>query len=468
MVTVALVLAWPTLGAIRASANAAVPLEDRPSRNPHPVAVRLAAVQQLLVPAIHGHPGRGDWKAPYPYAPAAVGVGGAALGLLALGRVRRRHRCLYWAAVAGLAVAAVLAYRVPPLDWLLVRLPPFDRMTLARFAALVPWSLSVLAALAADGLERGARRPSRWAVTLAGGLAVSALLGRPWELAPASLALVVLTVLACASVTLLTRRPVCLAAVVAVELATYAAGINPTADPVDRKPRPPLVERLVEFQADQGGRVLGLGGMLPPNLAGRYGLPDLRAYDPVRPKPFAAMFAQLGEPELVLGGAVQRSPPGLSGAWSVRFLVTPPGRNPSGWTRLWSDPSGVIWSNPDWLPEIRVVGQVHGANGEEGWRLLTGDTLDFATEAVVPIGTPAIRAESVAVEVIESGSSKIRVATDCDGGCLVVVARPWAPGWRASVDGERAPIVRANLAGLGVVVPPGRHDAELRYNPWRW
>jgi hypothetical protein len=36
------------------------------------------------------------------------------------------------------------------------------------------------------------------------------------------------------------------------------------------------------------------------------------------------------------------------------------------------------------------------------------------------------------------------------------------------VDGRPAPLVRANLAGLGVVSPPGEHTVELRYNPWRW
>jgi hypothetical protein len=466
--TVTVILAWPTLAAIGASAKAEVMRDGRLNRSPPPVAVRAAAARQMLVPTVHGHPGRGDWSAPYPYPSAAMGIGGAALGLIALGCVRRRHRRLWWAAMACLAVAAVLAYRVPPLDWPLVRIPPFDRMTLPRFAALVPWSLSVLAALAADGLQRGARRWTGWAVLAAGGLAATAFTGRPWSLTPTSGALVLATVLACASVALLARRPAWLPVLVAVELALYAVGVNPTADPKDRVPRPPLVNRLVELQAAQGGRIVGLGGVLPPNLAGRYGLPDLRAYDPMRPAPFAEMFSRLGEPEPVLGGALQRAPAGLSGAWSVRFLVTPPDRNPPGWTRVWSDSSGSIWSNPEWLPEIRLVGRVQRAGDEAGWRRLTAETLDFASEAVVPEGTPVIRSADVAIDVVETSGTRITAETRCDGTGLVVVARPWAPGWRAEIDGHSAPIVRANLAGLGVVVPPGEHRVELSYQPWRW
>ena len=51
---------------------------------------------------------------------------------------------------------------------------------------------------------------------------------------------------------------------------------------------------------------------------------------------------------------------------------------------------------------------------------------------------------------------------------LVVVAQPWAPGWRATVDGERAPLVRTNVAGLGVVTTAGRHSITFEYHPWSW
>jgi uncharacterized membrane protein YfhO len=50
----------------------------------------------------------------------------------------------------------------------------------------------------------------------------------------------------------------------------------------------------------------------------------------------------------------------------------------------------------------------------------------------------------------------------------VVAARPWAPGWRAFVDGAELPVVLANLAGLGVVVPAGEHRVAFEYHPWRW
>lgn len=464
---VAATLAWPTLGLAASSSRAAVVRSERPNLARPAPSIRLQAAQQLLVPLALGHPGRGDWQGAYPYAVAAVGVGGLALGVVAAGRVRRRHRRLLWAVLASLAVAAVLGYRLPPLDALVVRVPPLDHMTLPRFVVLVPWALAVWTGLAADGALHGRRRIG-WRVALVTALLVVAGAAASRGLATVDLALVGLTVAAALLATPLLLRPRLLAPALAVELGLYALGINPTAAVEDRLPTPPLVERLHEHQAEHGGRVIGLDGALPPNLAARYGIPDLRAYDPLRPRPFVELMAALGDRNAMLGGPLRVALPRLCGAWSVRYLVSPPAAEPAGWERVWSDGSGAIWLNPHWLPELRVVGRAHSLGGEDGWRLLAGEQLDFAREAVVPEGTAAVAATHA--ELVESTSTgpRLLATVRCDGPCLVVAARPWAPGWRAVVDGKPAPLVRANLAGLGAVSPPGEHTVELRYNPWRW
>jgi hypothetical protein len=469
MVPLVALLAWPTLVAIDESAKAHQLRADQPNRQPLPPEIRRAAVRQLLVPMSNGHPGRGDWNQPYPYAAAATGVGGAALVLIFAGGIRRRNRHLMWAAVASIAVAAVLAYRLPPLDWILVRIPPLDRMTLPRFAVLAPWGLGLLAALSMDGLGRRLTRPraAPWAVALT--VAVVAAWGRPWELAKTDLALVLLTV-AAAAVCALTAGRWRLALVVAatIEMALYAVAVNPVAAARDRLPTPPLVSHLLEAQQEASGRVVGVGGVLPANIASRYGLRDLRAYDPVRPWPFAAMMARLGEAEPTLGGPLNRAPARLLGAWSVRYLVSPASEEAPGWVKRWTDGSTSVWVNPHWLEEVRLVGRARRSPENGGWLRLMSDAVDHSVEAVLPQGSPEIRAARVEMTDLVTEPDRVRLATDCDGPCLVVVARPWAPGWRASVDGSRVPVIRANLAGLGVVAPQGHHMVELRYRPWSW
>jgi len=48
---------------------------------------------------------------------------------------------------------------------------------------------------------------------------------------------------------------------------------------------------------------------------------------------------------------------------------------------------------------------------------------------------------------------------------LVVLTDLWDKGWRAYLDGQNVPVLRANHAVRGVVVQQGTHSLEFRYQP---
>jgi uncharacterized membrane protein YfhO len=48
---------------------------------------------------------------------------------------------------------------------------------------------------------------------------------------------------------------------------------------------------------------------------------------------------------------------------------------------------------------------------------------------------------------------------------VVVVTDTFYPGWKAFIDGQPAPIIRANYMFRGVVVPAGTHSLTMRYSP---
>jgi uncharacterized membrane protein YfhO len=62
-------------------------------------------------------------------------------------------------------------------------------------------------------------------------------------------------------------------------------------------------------------------------------------------------------------------------------------------------------------------------------------------------------------------ASEERFEVEADGDSYLVSRASFARGWVARVDGEKAPVLRANGKHRAVPVPAGRHEVVLRYEP---
>jgi len=78
---------------------------------------------------------------------------------------------------------------------------------------------------------------------------------------------------------------------------------------------------------------------------------------------------------------------------------------------------------------------------------------------------PAANCRTGTARRVFSTSGTERYVVDADGAGYLVVRESFARGWRASVDGTGAPVLRANGKHRAVPVPPGRHEVDLRYVP---
>lgn len=67
--------------------------------------------------------------------------------------------------------------------------------------------------------------------------------------------------------------------------------------------------------------------------------------------------------------------------------------------------------------------------------------------------------------IVSYGRNGVDLDVETDRNSVVVLHDIYYPGWEAYVDGERRPILRANLLFRGVEVPPGRHRIEFRFRP---
>ncbi len=66
---------------------------------------------------------------------------------------------------------------------------------------------------------------------------------------------------------------------------------------------------------------------------------------------------------------------------------------------------------------------------------------------------------------VEVHTNSLRAQVTAPGAGLLVVLEPFFPGWRATLDGKEAPLLRADFAFMAVPVEAGSHVLELVYFP---
>jgi hypothetical protein len=136
-----------------------------------------------------------------------------------------------------------------------------------------------------------------------------------------------------------------------------------------------------------------------------------------------------------------------------------------------ADPALNVYLNRRALPRALVVhGAIAAPDHEAALAALQAPGFDPVTTVVVEEGealqpTPSAPA---AIHVESFGLNEIRLRVDTPADAYLVLSEVWYPGWRASVDGAPAPVLRANYAFRAVRLGPGGHQVVLTFAPGSW
>jgi hypothetical protein len=122
-------------------------------------------------------------------------------------------------------------------------------------------------------------------------------------------------------------------------------------------------------------------------------------------------------------------------------------------------PEAFVVGRAELRPRSEVVAALHGTEPFDPAELA------LLEQPCAPCPTKGGGGAPGSVERSVFEDNSVHVDVTAERPAMLVVSRPWLPGWRAQVDGRRAPVVRVDGLVQGVAVPAGHHRVSLRYVP---
>ena len=153
--------------------------------------------------------------------------------------------------------------------------------------------------------------------------------------------------------------------------------------------------------------------------------------------------------------------------WPVyRFGGFPVGEVVMGTTLDGTQPYEVVYEIPT-LPRARLVGEAVVLSDEETVPYILSSDFRPAEEVVLSETAPLMLPDGPVegeVRWLEKSPNRLRLQVRSDSPALLILAENWYPAWKARVDGEEAPVLRANHSLRAVPVPSGESEVELYFD----
>ncbi len=151
-----------------------------------------------------------------------------------------------------------------------------------------------------------------------------------------------------------------------------------------------------------------------------------------------------------------------------RSLTTLAGKN--DFTLAYQSDTVAIWENHDTMPRAFIAHSAEIVNDDTAFARLQDLTFQPNRVVLLNEGNALLpRADASTandrVEIKEYAPERVTLAVQSDSPGYLVLADSWYPGWRATVDGNPAPIYRADTIFRAVPVEPGQHVVVFEYQP---
>jgi hypothetical protein len=402
-----------------------------------------------------------------------------------------------------------LGRNTPIFPWLYRYVPTFDMFQApTRISILAIFALSILAAVGVDSWTRPQNRQLYWtrlgvmaavAITIGAGLALLLTRNLSFDIRPSFIRSAAWLGLwgVCLGILAL-KAPEgekdrssnadwgwwqwAVAVVVGLDLVIAGWGLNPSV-PIEVYTDPSPTAAEVKEKIGKGRIFLGsedeellkferflrfdtfmpfddsedwhsLRASLLPNIGVLDGIPSVNNFDPLIPGRYSAWMNLLGEANPNLKDQMLN----LMGVTVVESIDL-------------SEPYGVRFDSRQAFTRIRWVGcGIQVDDSQAALEMIRAGSIDHKAQVLLetevfekpPICSDQLQAE---LQVQEESSNVISTKVHSQAAGYLVVADVWYPGWQAYVDGERAPLLRANYLFKAIPIPAGEHEVAVLYQP---
>jgi hypothetical protein len=258
------------------------------------------------------------------------------------------------------------------------------------------------------------------------------------------------------------------------DLLRFDYGRSPQCDPSLYYPKIPVFDQVA--QAIPGRVTSGL----PASVTFMAGLNDIKGYDGIDPARMVNLLRRAADPRSVFLFHAQvqylipmvkfsspsslRLPPVMD-MLNVRYGIFRGGPLSSMRPAFQGD-NYMVFVNSNALPRVFIPKSVQTVTNDEA-ELTDLASPQFNPANVAFVETPVeLPADSRGtVQITSETPTHITIAAQMDTPGMVVLADRWDKGWRAYWDGRPVPILRANYAIRGVIVPTGNGTLEFIYQP---
>jgi hypothetical protein len=448
----------------------------------------------LVLPDRFGNPLDGNTA--FNYTEGAMYVGVLTLVLIAIGIWHKPNRVtagfLTLAGVGGLAAFGSPFFRV-----LYVTVPGLARLRgLNRFVFLIDVALAGLAAVGLDRMLKSVKRRRRMvllgAALVLGALIASVMIVRlepvSWSYLFPRLFLAASLVVAGAGLLLWlgrSRAPklalgVGVVFLLATDLWVFGFRYHPFQDARPIYTETPLVHRLIASSRTRPRLARLFHYWIPANGALPHGLYDVQGYDNFIPSRYVQLVGLIEDQKLNArvfnvvynfsdAASVLFSP--IADLLGIRFVLAPSTQTGFGVPRFTDGasiftrpyPIGPAYLIHCWavVPTDSTLARVQTMDRRE---LRSIGIVDRETAPSPPArNSSCTPGEPVTIERYEPET--VTVTAESDRPALLVITDTWDQGWKATIDGDPAPVTRVDHALRGVFLQPGRHRVELRYRP---